>query len=173
MIASVADLHESASAPAQVSVTRYVIEGRTPDDVRRLINERRPTGASGTGHDAVTSWRFQVDWATDAQGECVPSTVTVLPVISITLPTLTQEHRRAGRLQQAWTRYLQRLEAHERRHADLVVSGTAKMQAEMRAASSCGDMIRASDRWRSNILAANREYDERTGHGRSEGAVFP
>lgn len=30
-----------------------------------------------------------------------------------------------------------------------------------------------SDRWRSDILKANGDYDARTDHGRSEGVVFP
>lgn len=173
MIASLADFPESASAPAQVSVTTYEVEGRTSRDVRQSLNQRRPTDASGARHDAVTSWRFQIEWATDASGECVPSTVTVWPVISITLPALKDEHRRAGRLQQAWMRYLRRLEIHERHHAHLITMGAAQMQTEMRSASSCGDMVRASDRWRSEILKANSDYDERTDHGRSEGVVFP
>lgn len=173
MIASLADLPASASAPAQVSVTTYQVDGRTPRDVRRSLNQRRPADASGARHDAVTSWRFQIDWSTDASGDCVPTTVTVVPVILITMPSLKDEHRRTDRLRQAWTRYLQRLEVHERRHADLVARGAAQMQTHMRAASSCGDMVRVSDHWRSDILKANSDYDARTGHGRSEGVIFP
>ena len=173
MIASLADLPANAPAPAQISVMTYQVDGRTPRDVRRSLNQRRPTDASAERHDAVTSWRFQIDWSTDASGECVPSTVTVLPVIVITLPSLKDEHRLTGRLRQAWARYLQRLEAHERRHAHLVALGAAQMHTQMRSASSCGDMVRVSDHWRSDILKANSDYDARTDHGRSEGVVFP
>ena len=173
MIASLADLPANAPAPAQISVTTYQVDGRTPRDVRRSLNQRRPADASDARHDALTSWRFHIDWSTDASGDCVPATVTVLPVILITLPSLKDEHRRTGRLRHAWTRYLRRLEVHERHHAHLVAMGAAQMQTEMRSASSCGDMVRASDRWRSEILKANSDYDERTDHGRSEGVVFP
>lgn len=162
----------AAAAFPDTTLLGYEVTGRSPRTVRESINESKPADPQGQRHDAVTRWRYQPRWMR-RDGQCVPETATVELQITIILPDLATRGALAGREGEAWDRYFDALVGHEVNHARVARTGAEQMQQAMRAATDCAGMQAAVEGINNAVQAANDQYDQQTGHGRTEGAVYP
>ena len=163
---------ELAAMPG-VTLVGYPVSGRSPRGVRESINERRPRPAEGEPFDGRTDWRYQTRWRGNGAGGCDPATAEVEMTIVVTLPELTNRDALDRREREQWDRYFTALIGHEQNHARIALAGAEQMRNFMRNAPDCATMQAAQARVSASINAANASYDERTGHGRTEGAVYP
>ncbi|MBL0967896.1 MAG: DUF922 domain-containing protein [Brevundimonas sp.] len=161
-----------AAAFPNTTLLGYEVTGRSPRSVRESINESKPADPQGQRHDAVTRWRYQPRWM-GRNGQCLPESATVELQITIILPDLATRSALPGREGEAWDRYFDALVAHEVNHARVAQAGAEQMQVAMRAATDCAGMQAAVQGVNSAVQAANDQYDQQTGHGRTEGAVYP
>lgn len=153
-------------------VTTYAVGGRDSRQIRRSMNELRPTAPSGDRHDAVTRWQSR--WRMSGrQGRCDPATAQVDFTITVTMPVLEEPERLRGRDRQAWDRYYAALTLHEGNHVRLALAGKSKLESALRAAPDCASMREIGESVMEELAAASVEYDRVTQHGRSEGATFP
>ena len=112
----------------------------------------------------------------------VLSSVTIHHGCYLDLPRWTNVRMRSQAVQQEWTRYLQRLEVHERGHVSLVTPALEWRQFQFSLAAPCAsktDAARALEQAflpqvtavaAQLILQASARYDQNTRHGASQGA---
>lgn len=161
---------EAASFP-NTTLRGYVVQATSPRAIRAEMNRMRPS-ANGRSHDATTTWRYSFR-LTSSNGRCDPATAEVDHTISIILPDLQNRDRLRRQDKQAWDRYFAALQSHEVNHARIAQLGAQQYQSAMRSAPNCETGRTAGAEVAAAVSAASVEYDRRTEHGRSEGAVFP
>lgn len=175
--ASLARLQAAAPVLAglpDVVLSSYPVEGRTPAAIRSSLNRGRPAeGDGGERFDGVTRWSYATRWQQSGPGQCLPDTAVATMTVIIVLPDLLSRDRLSTREKAAWDGYFGRLTGHELNHVRIAALGTQRMQAAMRAASSCDEMRAEQRRLSAEIADAQREYDRMSEHGKREGAVYP
>jgi predicted secreted Zn-dependent protease len=173
-----------ALAEVQTSnqVEHYEIRGTSAAQLRAEMSARGPTGPSGGRRfDGYTRWN--VSWRytfKSGGGQCTIDRVTTEVKVTTTLPRWADEARADNPLRDQWRRYLAALTQHEDGHAQNglgaardIDAGIARLPAE----PNCGAMgERANAAGQAVLRQYNQrdlDYDRETGHGRSQGAVFP
>lgn len=126
----------------------YSVTSATPDQILRELNQKGPNGYWG-----YTRW--YVRWTNDCQ---------VSLEILYTMPKHERPNAMSAHTRARWDKMIVALAAHEQRHGAHGISAARELvQVNCRN----GDAIIA--KWSEQ----DRLYDQRTGHGRTEGAVFP
>jgi predicted secreted Zn-dependent protease len=162
---------ELAAMP-EVTVTTYPVEGRNARIIRQNMNRVRPREASGEAFDALTTWQFSSRWKTQG-GQCLPQTIEVKVTVGVTLPQLTHYDRLSRSDRQKWDRYFAALVQHETNHVRIAITGSQLMQEQLRQSASCEGLEAVGRELAEGVAQASRAYDDRTDHGKREGAVFP
>jgi len=170
--ALVAALPELAAMPGVVLVG-YPVSGGSARGVRESINRSRPREPGGDPFDGMTTWRYSTRWRGSADGGCDPASAEVTAHVVITLPELTTRQALSRSERENWDRYLSRLAAHEQNHARIALAGIDQLRTFMRGAPNCETMQAARVQIDAAIRDANRQYDETTRHGATEGARYP
>lgn len=159
----------------------YAVAGTTPAAIRASMDSRKPPAFAKDGdHDGVTlwdlKWSFRFD---DRRDSCSLAGATV----ELTVVVLTPELDSSGltpETRERWLAYLDALEAHEATHVGIETDGATALQAyyaEPRSRASCSQLGQELyDRGVGQIgaiVASDRDFDARSGHGGTDGAVFP
>lgn len=173
-------LAQGPSAPQLVERTEYYeVAGSSEQELRAAINKQRPKDRAGERHDAVTSWdvRWKFRYVTVAEGCALESLATTLEVVTI-LPRWP--NRQSGALTQRWDKYIAALEAHEDEHLQIGLRAARLVHARLstsEVARSCPILEERINSQAKTIvdqfLSEDAEYDRRTKHGASQGALFP
>jgi predicted secreted Zn-dependent protease len=163
---------ELAALPGVILVG-YPVNGRSPRGIRESINESRPRPEQGDAFDARTDWRYQTRWRSGPTGGCDPTTAEVDMTVVVTLPELTTREALDPREREQWDRYFAALIGHEHNHVRVALAGAEQLRTYMRSAPDCPAMEAAQRQIGASIQAANDAYDQRTRHGRTEGATYP
>ncbi len=135
----------------------------------------RENGQAYLGH---TSWhvRWNLHWRSDAGGRCTLDRLHTHLQATITLP---QRAPGDGRAEKAFETFSQALHEHELRH--LAIARKAAQAIDERiwqlpTMPTCNALNQAANQMGERVLdearSEGRAYDQRTGHGRSEGAVL-
>lgn len=158
----------------QTTLTTYPVEGRTPRAIRSSMNLGRPSESEGGGRfDSVTRWSYATRWRQSGPDQCLADTGEVTMTTTIILPDLISREQLSARERAAWDVYFERLTTHELNHVRIATLGAQRMQAAIRAATSCEQMQTEQRRISAEVRDASREYDRITEHGKREGAVYP
>ncbi|WP_428152048.1 DUF922 domain-containing protein [Brevundimonas sp.] len=165
-----------AAAPAvaefdHVTLHGYEVRGRNVRAVRASINEGKPADLSGARHDAVTFWNYRWQFS-GANGQCDPARTEVTYTVTLVLPDLATLDQMNRNDRERWNTYFSGLVLHETNHVRIAQAGAAGIQQAMRAAPDCAAAQAAGAAESQKVGAASAEYDRRTAHGRTEGAVF-
>ena len=172
-----------ALALAQGSVAwttnHYSVTGSTFSDIRASIERSRPSQLGRM--DGLTAWRIEWRFATEpAANGCRCSSFSPRTSIAVTLPRWVAPSNTAPMIIQAWTRYITALGQHEAGHGQLALAAAAEMQKRALETPETADCRAMNERI--NALARgivddyrrrDQEYDERTRHGETQGAVLP
>jgi predicted secreted Zn-dependent protease len=150
----------------------YEVRGRSPMAIRESLNEGRPAD-NGQRFDGRTTFEYQTSWERDSNGRCDPAAVQVTATFVVTLPELKSRGVLDRDQRLAWDRYFSALIAHEHNHVRIAQGGLEQLRTYLRSAPSCEAMEAARQQIQTAMTEAQRAYDERTGHGRSEGARYP
>lgn len=115
----------------------------------------------------------------ETAAECRLSDVRVGLSVQTTLPEWTPGPGAGSDLRRDWARFASDLRHHEDRHRVLAEAGAGRVRAALDglSAPTCSaldtEARHRADRVRIETDAEHRRYDDETGHGRTQGAVWP
>jgi len=157
---------------------RYDLRGRTAEELSADLHRRRPRDERFTGWTRWRlRWRFE---PTEDGGQCHVGPVDVDLELTTVLPRWKTPDDADPRLIVAWSSYLTALEEHESGHADLAREAAERIRdrlTDLEPARDCATLRRTAHHLGhaevDALRHANAHLDETTGHGASQGAVFP
>jgi len=166
---------------ASLSITTnfYRFGGTNHAQMRAAMNEARPWKQT-QNFDALTKWDVFSTYRFRREGEkFVLDTVDVRTKVVIPLPWWTPGKPVARDLVERWNRCLIGLNAHERGHlalAEAAGNEVKKQLLALAASASRQELSSAAERAIADTLEEfrrrERRYDEVTGHGFTQGAIF-
>ncbi|NCJ05509.1 DUF922 domain-containing protein [Synechococcales cyanobacterium C] len=160
----------------------YAIQGSTPSQLRSQLNQLGPLDpASQRRFDGYTGWGVQWRYQyLDRGSQCHLTTPQVTAQIQMTLPQWTPPAGASPQLVQHWQRYLAALTLHEeghKQHGIQASHGVLRALQTLPPSPSCPQLQQAINQAATRVVAVyrdrDRQYDLETGHGRTQGAVFP
>ena len=176
---------ERPAAPAGPAVRTllttetYAGGGGTADDVLRSMLDGGPRTAGRTFFGLTeTAVDLRYDTATAGVG-CVVENVEVVLTLTITLPEWTPAADADAGLVRDWARFRRALAAHEDQHREIAERGAASLHQAVdglrrtTCAQANAEARARLDRLEAAIAEAHARFDAETGHGRTEGAVWP
>ncbi len=159
----------------------YEVCGCGEEELHCDLKKKCITWTDGKKYDSLTSWEIKWDHGFDqASKTCAVNSFK--PIINITFrfPKWNRTDEAPQTLIEKWDRYLNSLIAHENGHRDMVVAAVndlSRVVVQLPPAPTCADLERnMRDLFRKSMEKMKkdqREYDEATKHGTSQGAVFP
>jgi predicted secreted Zn-dependent protease len=159
----------------------YEVCGCCEEELHCDLKQKCITWKDGRKYDSLTSWDMKWDHGYDRASDTC-SIRSFKPIVEITFryPKWKRTDDAPLSLVEKWDRYLKNLITHENGHRDRVVEAAAALSlavSQLSPAPSCADLdrnVRALFRSRmEKMKQAQREYDEITKHGITQGAVFP
>jgi predicted secreted Zn-dependent protease len=179
-LAPTAIAHAGSDVQITQQIVTYPVTGKTPDAIRRSINEQRTKLPQMDGaFDAYTktdiSWRYT---ASRNAGVCAVDSVEVDLGVRIYLPAWEDQAAKPSVAEQ-WARYQGALMRHEQRHVEIAKDAADKLAAALRAAppKPCASLQPSLTVVANRILEtahrATAKMDQSSQHGMSEGARFP
>jgi predicted secreted Zn-dependent protease len=173
----------SRCALAQGTVVRktnyYAMTGSSIRHIHESLRQTRPWKDKST-HDGSTEWRIQ--WRANfnvEDGVCHCSSFDTTTTITITLPRWVVPTNTPVAVRAAWQQYLTALMQHEAGHADFALAAAAEMHKRIKEIESDADCAALKTRVHSECQAIidshrarEKEYDERTKHGATQGATL-
>jgi predicted secreted Zn-dependent protease len=175
---------ERPAGPEPVVVRRpsaeyvfYDVTGDTPTALWESMRAERP-GDLGT-YFGRTEWNVTWRASWEGAGLCRVRTADVRLTMRIILPRWTPPPGASPELVTRWEAFLRALSEHEAGHADIAASAEREVRRALEAvtAPSCAMMESgtrlAAQRVLDDYRERNRQFDTRTRHGATEGAVWP
>jgi predicted secreted Zn-dependent protease len=153
----------------------YDVEGIEYKSLLASLNSRGPGGFHG-----YAKWHVAYTYRTAAApGRCSVAAVEAKLTADILMPRWPARHGAAGDLVARWQRYEAALIEHEEGHIAHGRELARTLEAELPRVPAAADCraLDAAVRARFDVLLKDyvqrdRDYDARTGHGRTQGAVF-
>ena len=159
-----------ATTPGIV-ITYYDVMGSNPEEIQAAMKRQnlRANYDSQT-HDAITRWKYSWKWRSWSNGTCDLSNAKVKFSAKVLLPRLANYVQ--PDLARRWHKFLVALRIHEEGHITIARSHQADLRAAIQS-SSCSTANAAAQRVIGRIKSEEYDYDVRTHHGATQGAVFP
>jgi predicted secreted Zn-dependent protease len=150
---------------------------------RQLLDRMNRNGPREDGQE----WSASVDWGAtwtfphvDLGGRCVAGPVTVNLSVTTTLPRWRAPASAPRRLVDRWNRFVSGLQNHEAGHETIALQAGPDILNALSGLGlylSCADLDSAADAAGRAVVARYSDlqaaYDRDTGHGATQGAVFP
>ena len=162
-----------------LEVVYYDIEGRSEQDLLVAMREGGPQWR-GRRFFGLTNTTLQYGYRHAHDGErCRPHDPSVLVAVTVTLPRWRKPPNAPYALDREWRSFERSLREHEDGHRVLAEQEGATLHLELDRlrAPNCAALDdaagRLADAVRTQFGGRHREYDERTEHGRSQGASWP
>jgi predicted secreted Zn-dependent protease len=173
----------AASALAQPAVSwttnYYQVTGATLRDIHASLRSNRPWKSAGQ-HDGYTSWH--VNWTFNVRqidNKCRLTSLNTRTTIAITLPRWVAPTNAPEEVRAAWQRYIGALGQHEAGHGQMALAAAAeilKRGKESGEDANCDGLRQKINNLGQTIIdqyrARDQQYDERTKHGVTQGAVL-
>jgi predicted secreted Zn-dependent protease len=149
--------------------------------LRQQMNKLGPIDKiSGKHFDAYTGWNVNTNYRYKPIGnQCKIYTVTVKIDVNFIMPKWNIPVNSSSDLKIRWNRYMNDLQTHEDGHKDSGIGAGTEVFKMLNSvvAPSCDQINNiANQRTKAIIKKYNQrdiDYDSRTQHGRTQGAVFP
>lgn len=162
-----------------VDFAYYDIEGESPQALAAALATHGPE-FNGHRFFGMTEWSLSANygWAASASG-CRLSDVTVKVDVETRLPHWRRNGHRDATLRTDWYRFLGALDRHERGHRALAREAADAVRQRLVALSmpTCQGVRQEAQRAAQAVMgtydARHRAYDASTGHGYTQGAVWP
>jgi predicted secreted Zn-dependent protease len=159
----------------------YEIKGSSEKELRIQMCRNGCRVNDGNTYDSVTAWHWRMDYGYGrAPGACSADSFTVALEIDYRYPQWVDAGNAPQPLVDKWNDYMKHLVTHETGHRDIAVeaaAGLSRAVAALPPARSCDELdreVRALGHERMKKLNNDEKgYDETTGHGKAQGAVFP
>jgi len=163
-------------------ISYYLVTGDDANAVRRSLARLGSLGTDGKRYDGYTKWDVHWEYAaqSEASGDCAVASSSVVLSVDMTLPQWQPSSDVTDSLQKHWSVYLAALRAHEDGHvqnAKMEATAIAQLLQTIEPQSDCDLLDQKLQDLGRQILQHYKdfdvEYDQRTEHGRTQGAVFP
>jgi len=173
----------AASAEPRITeaMDYYEVTGSTPQQVRASLDQLGPAHVrDGKRYDSLTYEK--IDWRFTFRGlpNCAITGTTVTAQVLIRFPRLRIDAATPASLKQAFAAYTDKLMLHQRGHVQKIVETARQIEtgiAGLPAIQDCKGLEKSANRLGNNLLKSlhrwRRDYDDRTLHGRAQGAKFP
>lgn len=145
----------------------YTVNGATERELSREIQLKGPQE-----YAAYTGWEVSWTWPGYGSLLCDVSSPIVDAEVTVTFPRWDPPVNAPPELIVKWAGFSQALAVHEQGHVDNVYGSLPRIEAAIENA----DCLTAEAAAQAIIQEMNQfdlDYDRDTGHGRSQGAVFP
>ncbi|MGE0034038.1 MAG: DUF922 domain-containing protein [Xanthobacteraceae bacterium] len=173
----------AASAEPLVSkkMDYYDVAGSTPQQVRASLDQLGPTHTrDGKRYDSLTyaniSWRFTFRGLPN----CAITGTSVKADILMRFPRLQAGAEAPAALQRAFAAYADKLMQHQNGHVQRIVETARQIEigiGGLPPIQDCKGLEKSANRLGNNLMKElrrwRRDYDDRTLHGRTQGAKFP
>jgi predicted secreted Zn-dependent protease len=173
--------HASAEPEVRVDYEYYEIHGETAEALRQAMNVQGVVWKDGNTYDAFTSWN--VSWTFErrlGRKGCTLQSVRTVVKVTQRFPKWKDRSYAPPDLRDRWNAYMKALKEHEDGHKDLAVRAAGEIEAflvDLPPSPSCEDLIIRANASAMKILEKYKNleeaYDEATGFGETQGAVFP
>jgi predicted secreted Zn-dependent protease len=170
-------LAELAQLPG-ITLDQSSVAGSSAKEIRAELDRLGPKDLNGAPRDAFTEWKISWRWPTGEKGPDFSRT-QVDRKIRITVPRWEGAPDDAAALRTQWNEYLVALLQHERTHVALVENRYQEVATKISEAYVANSALTVAEAHRiagevlAKIRAADREYDQKTKHGKLEGVRFP
>lgn len=175
LVATVLALSVEAANDIIVTTDFYDVGGETVQEIRSDLDRKRTRG-----WDGYTEW--QVEWqfrSASSGSECRVTDVTTRVAVNYSLPRWRAPAAAGGDTRERWARYERALRAHEDGHRNIGVRVASEIDNTLRAmrAGDCRELDAlanaAAYRLLDHARQREREYDQSTNYGATQGARFP
>ncbi len=163
----------------RVDERTYAVTGARADEILASMDAAAPRTDGETFFGlTITQLSFRYVHRAEADS-CRLRNVQVTLDVSVALPAWTPAPDAPYALRRDWARFDGSLRRHEDRHRVLAEGGAERVRAELdglagpTCAEADAEARRRAERLRIETDAAHRRYDDETGHGRTQGAVWP
>ncbi len=179
LMAALLPLSAVAEVSEQLVYGYYTVEQPPGQSLRQSLNQATPIRHDGEVFHGHTNWRVQwrFRWHEDQGGRCRLVQNKTALTADITLPDLARADEPTRRV---FGTYLGALKTHELGHYQIARSVARKVDEAilgLPAMSSCALLERTANQLGRDLIAqgnlADRQYDQTTGHGRTQGAWLP
>ncbi len=172
---------EEAERPVQTRFhTRaYAVGGGTAGEILGSLLSAGPR----VGNDAffgLTEAEMDLHFRTvESDGACELRAARVLLDLTVTLPEWEAPRDPDPALARDWRQFRRALVRHENEHRRIAVRGADELYRAVQGLrrSTCAEADaegrRRVDQLQAEVEAAHRRFDDETGHGRTQGAVWP
>lgn len=169
----------AVSTQFTASTNLYLVTGTSPAEVRQSLDRARPW-RDVADHDARTLWTSEYKFKASAEeGRFALDSFDLRVKVTMTLPCWAMPTNATAQVRQWWTDYLRGLLAHEQGHVEIVRQGIAEWAQRIRGMGDYAGMPQlrvATGQVCTNAVMVIRrqeaDYDQRTRHGTTQGAVL-
>jgi predicted secreted Zn-dependent protease len=165
-------LMDASAAVPEANVVYYQIYGTTETELRSEMDQKGPVAYDGFKGDALTAWDFRWKWSGYGTSVCNLSKAKTYNHITLTLPLWDPPDSADPQLVAKWTRYFNALVIHEKGHVDRAMTHYEGLLPAIQNAT-CDTAEQAAEQVVIDLRAVDHNYDIETGHGASQGAIFP
>ena len=163
-----------------VATNHYLVSGSTLREIRQSIDRLRPGGKTN-GHDALTAWK--IGWnvqVSPVAGQYRVTSFTTTTSVTMTMPSWRAPTNAAPSVMQRWMPYYSALQKHEAAHATNGMMAAVELRkrvAEIGADSSHIQLQQRVQAVADAVIAEfkqrDKDFDQKTDHGRKDGASLP
>ncbi len=159
----------------------YEVCGCCEKDLQCDLKQKCIRWNDGKKYDSVTNWKITWDYDHNPGGQsCTPDSFRVTVDVIFHLPKWVPTKEAPRRLVDKWDGYMRSLLTHEKGHRDIAVKAAAELSrkvAQLPSVLACSELereIHDLSRKQMRILDGDeKRYDAETGHGYTQGAIFP
>ncbi|MEP0546278.1 MAG: DUF922 domain-containing protein [Rhodothermales bacterium] len=164
---------------ARSETTYYDVRGASREDLAAALRKHGPR-IQGSRFFGLTEWEVSAEYRpAQAVAGCAISDLTVHIAVETHLPRWTPSGRASSDLHGAWDRFVTALDEHEEGHRALAeeAADTIRRRLASVRVAGCDQLDPVAQRAMMEVMNAyesrNLAYDAETGHGRTQGAVWP
>jgi predicted secreted Zn-dependent protease len=150
-----------------VFMVDYPVFGSSEAEVRTNMSILGPRG-----YDAWTGWTIHWDWPGKGTENCQLDKAKVTSSVYVIFPRWLRPSHAPQELVEKWQRYNKALGEHELEHVSMVSKNIDAIRTSIMRAT-CTTAEQAAETALKNLQAQSDAYDQATGHGVTQGAIFP
>jgi predicted secreted Zn-dependent protease len=170
----------AAEPLVRMHTSYYYVDGRSAAVLAAQIDQSGPTATDGKRYAGRTKWDVQWKFNYEQQGvTCSMKGAAVAVGIAQAMPRWRGEAKGAAALRARWVQFFEALKRHEDGHKEHGLKAGKEIETALLAvkpAGNCEDLGKAANATAQRILEKyqklDKDYDDKTEHGRTEGAAL-
>lgn len=170
-----------AKPEKKVEIEYYDINGGSDQELKKQMKNSAIHDKNKKTFYAHTAWQVNWDFYTaPLMGGCMIAGVKTTVNIRYRFPRWVDEAEGPPALRERWKHFMEALKEHEEGHADIAMAAANEVEETIKKSPPhplCGELVKRGNLLGQQILAKHQEiekdYDRRTQHGKTQGAIFP